>query len=585
MNPPVSQSKDLKLICLYLLITLATVGMTIAGTVLAYSAIPYYDTWDATLGFVMQIKDGHYSQWWAMYYEHRLILARVFFWLDYLLFNCNESFLVCINMLLISLTALQFHVILRAQLAPLKQPLALTSFTLIVISYLFLWSQDYNIIKGFQNQFFMAQLLPLSSFYFLHRSTDPVKPTRYFLISFLLGIGSIGTMANGILVLPMMTIYAMICRMNRKRVVLLAIASALSLLFFIHDLKTPSHHGHPFAYFFSNSYKSYQYIMLFLGNPVHYLTLKVSWGVLLSFLVGQCAVVLALRQAWKMRSNLRENTLVLALVFFIFYVLCSAVMSAGGRSFKGIGYALSSRYTTPTIMAWITFLIVFAPVIAVRLNPANWRFRLLCLALLAAPLPLQVTALHPNKLSLFVKRVAGLATTLQVADKTYLSTIYPYYDEHYNYLSMLTLAKRASEQNLSIFSQYPYSDARQTFGTQIVPTATDSCDGQLNQIEVIKEDPRFLRVAGWIIDSRTQQVPKAIRFLDKHNTVVGYAITGNSMPRIAAQIGPQSRHAGFCGYLLATQIDQQVTLQADQPACQIQIRIPNLQQSQPPQNP
>jgi hypothetical protein len=40
------------------------------------------DMWNGYLGFFTKLSDGDWSAWWGQHNEHRIFLARLFFWFD-----------------------------------------------------------------------------------------------------------------------------------------------------------------------------------------------------------------------------------------------------------------------------------------------------------------------------------------------------------------------------------------------------------------------------------------------------------------------------------------------------------------------
>jgi hypothetical protein len=73
------------------------------------------------------------------------------------------------------------------------------------------------------------------------------------------------------------------------------------------------------------------------------------------------------------------------LIAFIVFVVLTAGASAVGRLWLGIGYALSFRYTTIPLFAWVALIVLYVPSLNVR--RATWVFT--CSVLLLLPTQLQ----------------------------------------------------------------------------------------------------------------------------------------------------------------------------------------------------
>ncbi len=84
----------------------------------------------------------------------------------------------------------------------------------------FAWMQAPNLWRGFNGAaWFPNMLFPLVGFYCLHLAT---KEPRYFAIAASLGVLSVGTLANGLLVLPIMAALSAVIGLRARRVGLLA---------------------------------------------------------------------------------------------------------------------------------------------------------------------------------------------------------------------------------------------------------------------------------------------------------------------------------------------------------------------------
>lgn len=579
-------TRDRYTLLLCSLLTLATVITTVIGAVLWYNPIPHLDSWDIIINFIIQMQEGHYDHWWKLHYEHRYILPHAVFWIDHLLFNSNNVFLMVITFLLIIFDTWFFRKILCELLPERKNTAQVWLVTLVMIALMFSWDLKVDLTWGLHFQYYLAQGMILGAFYYLHRQIQTQsKHNRQFILAILLGLCSMGTMANGILTLPLMCVFAAVTKMGWRRTVSLIVISVISLTWYFHDYVTPEHHGNSMGYFFSHPLEAYHFVMLFLGHPFFFIAGKSTYGALLAFLMGQVLVYVTLYKGYRLWSEKDRNTLQMVLVFFILAVIASAGMSAGGRLFKGVMYALSPRYAAPAILGWTGFIVLCAPAILRLFENQQRKFNLLCTALLLAPLPMQMTAFEVNHKARFFQEAAALALSLQVADKEMLSHIYPNFDEHINYKTVLNIADQAMKHDLSIFNRDPYSDIRSQWGrpvSVIVGKSASTCDGQLNRIQVIPEDDRYLRISGWIADTTNQKVPGIVWLLNDKSRVVGVAITGMPHEQLTDKIGRLAETAGYVGYLRADQQGQLLTIQTENPDFTTSIRIPQIRPASTP---
>jgi hypothetical protein len=140
--------------------------LAVVGGARAYSPVPFWDMWNGYLEFFTKVSDGQWSAWWAQHNEHRIVLARIFFWLDLTLFDGQGWFLLIVNYGLLILVCFLFYIIWKE--VELDKEKAWIGYFLM--AWLFLWIQNENLHWGFQSQFILAQLLPLISFYLFHLS-------------------------------------------------------------------------------------------------------------------------------------------------------------------------------------------------------------------------------------------------------------------------------------------------------------------------------------------------------------------------------------------------------------------------------
>ena len=192
------------------------VALAIAGAVRAYSPVPYWDMWSGYLPFLDQAASGDWTVWWRQHNEHRILLTRLLFWMDLRWFGGASWFLLAANYVLIALGAVLACKILRELPVPPGRDADMHALMAFAVIWLFFWSQWENLTWGFQSQFIMAQMLPLAALYMLYRSLKGGSAT--FALACLLGLMCAGTMANGILALPLMTAYALMTGQGARRI-------------------------------------------------------------------------------------------------------------------------------------------------------------------------------------------------------------------------------------------------------------------------------------------------------------------------------------------------------------------------------
>jgi hypothetical protein len=546
----------------------AFLGLAIIGGLRGYSPVPFWDMWDAYLNFYLNLGSGDWSAWWVPHNEHRPVLAKIFFWMDLAWFHGSVWFLLLINYLLAGCIWLVFW--LFAQEAAADQ---LKFIRFFLLAWVFSWSQEDNFSWGFQSQFFLAQLLPLSAFYFLYLSANyRTKSRAYFILAAIFGILSIGSMANGVLALPLMTLYAVLGRLGwRKSLLLAGLSLAAAWVYFL-GMQTSGLLNLFSLALRQNLLGLIQFVLLYLGGPFFYLCGKGKAAQNVAQLAGLFLLISSLAFAWRAWRGSRDSTLSLALLTFILYIGGTAAVTAVSRLHFGFEYASTSRYMTPALMAWASLLILGLPTLLRLPDAITGKLWIAFLLLLMFMLPTQLKALQSHQQVLFERNIAALALALGILDQAQIGTIHDQPD------AALPLAKKAAAGNLSVFGRPPLKNARERLGTQsaLGAAAAAPCQGHLDAVQKIIGDARYLQVSGWIFNPATHSVPDVVDLVDSQGRVVGLALTGQPRLDVAQAVAPAAAYSGFKGYLSADQQGKTVTLQDTAGSCQLSIQVPNI---------
>lgn len=555
------------------LFTAVMLVLLVVGGIRHYSPVPFWDMWDGYLGFFLSLSDGVASAWWRQQNEHRIVLAHMLFWVDLRWFGGASWFLLAVNYLLAGGAAMLFWRMLRARLAPQNRDLPETVLGFFLVAWMMSWMQQENLVWAFQSQFFLAQLLPLCGLYCLYLATDPARALSRFGLACLCGLGAAGSMANGILALPMLAAYALLTRQFWTRSAILMVLAVGMLAAYFHGyVPVPGHT--PFLTTLSTSpLPLLGYILRYLGSPFYFLAASSAAGQWLALLGGGAMLAGVLHHSWRWWRG-RGDRLDLAVLCFLIYIVATATGTASGRLYMGVAQAFSGRYTTPALMAWAALLLLYAPkLMAVARNGRRRYWLLLPLVLLSVPLMgLQVTALRSQQELAFQKKIAALALELGIADQPQIGHVYP------SARAVLPIAVQARERQLSVFGLEPWRGLHAAMGRAVTlpAAALPACQGSLDEVAPVEGDSRYLRVAGWLRDPGTATVPARVRFVATDGTLAGVALTGRVRPDVAQAVGAGARKAGFQGYVLASTAGHSLSMQADvnRSACALSVRIP-----------
>lgn len=517
--------------------------LAVIGAIRMYSPIPHWDMWDGTRQFYLDTQDGIASAWWRQHNEHRVLLSRVLFWLDYRYFGGVSVFLIIMNYVIVAAAIWVFWIVLRDTDNGGRSAASRKALALFIAGALFFWSQDNNLAWGFQSQFFLAQLLPMCGLVWLGRSVQREDNAADFALACLFGVLATGTMANGVLALPLMVICAVVLRLSALRIVLLAALAALCLTAYFATYVPPPFHGHLSDALRDQPFRLIVYTMMYLGSPFYFMAGKGVVGMGVAAVAGS---VLAVCSAWlslRLVRNARQASLSIALLFFILYIGGSAFGTAGGRLIFGMESATSSRYTTPALMAWLAFTVILYLNSGLSRSARSAKAAVLVFAVAAVlMLSYQVRAARGDAEMLQNREIAALALELGIKDQEYIGLVYPKMEEP------LSMARAAQARELTVFGRFPYRGLKAGLGAEVASEALPACLGHLEKTTVLPEDTGYLRVSGWIFNDQAGASPKLVKIVE-NNSVVGFALTGNSRAGLASSISKSAVKAGFVGYL------------------------------------
>jgi hypothetical protein len=520
--------------------------LALIGIVRFWHPLPWWDMWDGDLGFWYQLTGGDLGAWWAQHNEHRIVLARVIFWIDLAAFRGSGWILIVANVLAVAGIATTLVTALRLRLREARNGLdpvfgsVAMAAVLVVLSTS--WLQHENLDWGFQVQFLLAVLLPLMALLLvaharpLPGSSGPGSRRR-FAAGCLLAVASIGTIASGLLVPFAAAVVAAVGGAQRRRVLLLGVVGAACLGVYFYGYVSPTGHASPLVAI-SHPLALVTYLVRYLGAPANLLTNRPGAATLAggAFLL---VTPLACWYAWRSRDRSPTG---IAMAGFVAFVVGTGLLTALGRVDFGTGQATMSRYETPVLAGWASLLILVAPpverMLAGRARPAG------VLVLLAIPLalaPFQLQALDDTAPLRFGRDAAALAIALGVPDAAVIVSVFP------NTEVPIALGQRAMGDGLTILAQPPYRDLAGQLGTRPPALPAASCRGAIEA--TVAQPGGWTRITGWATPAGQLGTRSALLdVVDGSGAVVGYVATGRlRSAREATATG--DLHPGFMGYM------------------------------------
>lgn len=536
-----------KIVVNYLLVSaLCSAVLFFASGLLHYSPVPFWDTWTGNVNFNALANIGDKSSWWALHNEHRIVLSKLLFWIDEHWFSGSAKFLIATNYCLILLSIFVFSHIAKSVSSESTTSIPIC-LKLLAIMFLMSWVQQKNLVWSFQSQFFLAFLLPLTGLYCLHLSREFGQ--RYFFLAVFLGLLSVGSMANGIMALPLMTLYSLLARFSYKRTLLLAGVSVLSVTAYFCQYTSYQGEGSFTRAIVEHPLDIAQFLLLYLSSPFYWLLGKTEIVQWLSYVMSALLILVCVRYLTKLLLTFKQNTLALSLLLFILYVGGSAFGTAAGRVVYGIAEASSSRYTTPAIMLWVSFgLLMWLQEPRLHRHANNLIAQLLAIVLSILLLCFQFKAMAPDIDNQRERYLAALAITIGANDQDSIHKVY------WNSKELLETIGRARSQHIAIFGMEPFRTLQNKWGKHVSTGNAKVCKGYIDSIQPLINEERFLKLNGWVATERSNNSPSVGYVLDKDNTLNGVLLTGYDRQDVAKALGYRRYNGGFHGY-----IDNQAT--------------------------
>jgi len=257
--------------------------------------------------------------------KHRILVSRLFFWLDLSFFHGLSLLLIPLNLTLMGLLclALLFGTRNLAKANYNKEFIIAATSWLVLIC--FSWMQKENITGHFRANFFVAYLFPLLAFQSVALSSSGSRSRSQFACALFFGSLSLGTMANGILALPLMLLMASMLSQSRVRILILIITTLVGVIITYHGSGT---FGSISSALMANPRGMLEFFLVSLGGPFR----VISNDFLVAGIAGAIFVAGCVQCAWIWYRREERSPMFLAFVIFLFYVVASALATTSGRA-------------------------------------------------------------------------------------------------------------------------------------------------------------------------------------------------------------------------------------------------------------
>jgi hypothetical protein len=336
---------------------------------------PIEDHWSTIIEYrdLLAGKFG-FADMWRLHNEHRIPVSRLFYFADYSLFAGSASFLI------LSIYVIQLaHACLLACVLRRWSGLSGSSLWIaygLVFSLMMSAAQAQNLNWSFQVHFPLVFFAASVAFLMLSRSSrsarvDSAGARSWMFLACAILAASVSTftVANGLLVWPMLVVLAVITRMPWLHVAALIVACVGVWSAYFSGF--PAGESSRLSVIFTDPLGLLHFILLYLGGPVarirglgtHAFEIPVAAiGDVVPIAVGSGVIVLTIASAVSLVRRRTNDPLDVTCAALATFVIGTAVVTGLGRlgETAGVEYALQGRYGTPPLAAWAALVVLMA---------------------------------------------------------------------------------------------------------------------------------------------------------------------------------------------------------------------------------
>lgn len=528
----------------------AVVAPLLASLVALHTAIPVWDQLDLPTPAEIQ------RDLFKRHNEHLIVLPRLGFLLDLALTRGGNG----VNIATIQLIQAAHAVLLAWVVAAGRNvasegpasaaagrwpdPLALGLALCIVFSA----QQFENLGWGFQTQFVGVFALATACFAVLLFGGAGAGAT---VGACLLGAAAALTMANGVFILPIAAVLALLAGRPWKQVAALGSAALIVGIGFVAThVPVPGHSSTSDA--LRQPWRVAIYLATYIGSgPVRVLRIPSPGGmpILASAVIGVAGLTLVALlgiRALRMRQRVAPGEWVL--LGLIGFILLSAAATAAGRFTLGYGQATSSRYGTPALLFWCA-LLLWAWILAGRHSPRRALATGAAIALVAVLIATQQSRLLRGLEGHVVQRYgAETALVAGVDDEAAFRLIYPAPE------IVRRSAERLRAERLSVFAPAYVEWMGRPLTDTVRLLAPERCVGFLDNATIQGAGAgRFARVHGWAWDAAVRRRITRVLLVNETGQIVGFGrgpLRRSDVPRGTGGAVPD-RRVGWAGHAAA----------------------------------
>jgi hypothetical protein len=507
-----------------------------------YSPLPWGDYWDH---YRLMLSDGYsLKTLLAQNNEHRIVLPRIWFWIDGAWFGSSGRFLY------ISIIAIQLsHALLLWRIgsqAARSSFLSSLFLGFILLTIAFSSQQLTNFTWTFEIQFVGVYLLATAALYSLSNclqpaqddGTRPVGSNRWLSLAVALSWAASYTMANGLLVWMALVLLALALDFPKGYIRIIAGNGILAWILYLVGYMQPLAHVPPQTALIKMP-EAVAFACTYLGSPVDDLVSAINriFGFnsehvrpVLAASVGLAGMIYIVRLLLQLvEAKPSSNRVQTVLVLNMGFIALTAVVTGIGRGaqFRLVD-ALQSRYTTPALIFWACALILYwarkakenAPdPLLDSLKPASNVQLAVLITIFFMIVIHQTPRLEEARGAKSYVGQSEAAVAARVFDEEAWKRLY------YNPRALIPVVENMYRQRVSIFQDVsdPWEgrNFNALFGDE---QRLHQCEGAFDEAAFIADEtwPGY-RVGGWAWDPQAKQGPGRVVIVDEKGMIRGVA--------------------------------------------------------------
>lgn len=561
-NRPMALEATLEMTLCIVAAALATYVLISTAVIIrnAYFPIPLFDGWDTWRLFMLSKRYSSFL--FSQHNEHRIALARVFFFIDHYVFHARSAFVLVCNSLVQALTAFcLWRLALRSGRFRRPTSALLGCFTLCC---LFSGQQFTNLTWAFQIQFVAVYCTAVASILALDcvakKHSNGRNTAGYFVLTCILGVLSTYSMANGLMVWPMLVALSFWLGLPVRFRIALGTAFAIMATIYLWGYHSPPQTADPTDSVLHHLPQVLAFSVTYLGSPIDPLATailnragmggdgpRVVCGAVAGA-TGTFAVLTMTIVLWR-RRRVAVSAQV-ALLHVLFFILATSGLVGMGRVNFAVVEALTSRYVTPAMVFWVALVSLAWSLLAPpRLDPLRPRQALASAGLVG--IMFFAIALHQPR---WIQYSLDYATVLEQAQSAVVAGVYddqPWHVAFHTPREIFAVVDYLRANRLSVFTEEWTHWTGKPLASRFTVDRVGACMGHFDQATVV---PSAImpgsRIAGWAWDTKAARGPETVVLADDTGVVAGVARSTFQRPDVSAAVpAVKGGKAGWRGYI------------------------------------